>query len=82
MELSWQQGPLSTRAIGRFLAPDRLPEKLLYLEPPNRRMPVKFGGISTADSEGALSLFEPDRYPVANVPQNDVLRARTSLPFN
>src|SRR5262249_60050501 len=47
--LSWQQGPLSTGAIGRFLVPEPLPERLLperllYVEPLRRRMRVRFGG--------------------------------------
>src|SRR5262249_50538076 len=32
MGLSWQQGPLSTGAIGRFLVPEPLPKRLLYVE--------------------------------------------------
>jgi hypothetical protein len=36
--LSWQQGPLSTGSIGRFLVPEPLPKKLLYVEPLRRRM--------------------------------------------
>jgi hypothetical protein len=42
--LSWQQGPLSTGAIGRFLVPEPLPKRLLYVEPLRRRMRVRFGG--------------------------------------
>ena len=37
MGLSWQQGPLSPGAIGRFLAPEPLPKRLLYVEPLRRR---------------------------------------------
>lgn len=33
MGLAWQQGPLASDAIGRFLVPDPLPERLLYAEP-------------------------------------------------
>ena len=33
MGLAWQQGPLAPGAIGRFLVPDPLPERLLYAEP-------------------------------------------------
>jgi uncharacterized protein (DUF427 family) len=68
--LSWQQGPLSTGAIGRFLLPEPLPKKLLYVEPLRRRM--RFGGIWIADSEHVLLLFEPGRYPVAYFPETDV----------
>src|ERR1700761_3640267 len=72
MGLSWQQGPLSTGAIGRFLVPEPLPERLLYVEPLRRRMRVRFGGAWIADSEDVLLLFEPGRYPVAYFPQTDV----------
>ena len=51
MGLSWQQGPLATRAVGRFLVPDPLPERLLFAEPLRRRMRVRFGGAWIADSE-------------------------------
>ena len=33
MGLSWEQGPLSMGAIGRFLVPEPLPKRLLYVEP-------------------------------------------------
>src|SRR5215475_12600005 len=57
MGLSWQQGPLSTGAIGRFLVREPLPKRLLYVEPLRRRMRVRFGGVCIADSEHALVLF-------------------------
>jgi uncharacterized protein (DUF427 family) len=63
--LSWQQGPLSPGAIGRFLVPEPLPSRLLYVEPLRRRMRVRFGGTWIADSEHVLVLFEPGRYPMA-----------------
>jgi uncharacterized protein (DUF427 family) len=72
MGLSWQQGPLSPGAIGRFLVPERLPKRLLYAEPLRRRMRVRFGGAWIADSENVLLLFEPGRYPVAYFPETDV----------
>jgi uncharacterized protein (DUF427 family) len=72
MGLSWQQGPLSPGAIGRFLVPDPLPERLLYAEPLRRRMRVRFGGAWIADSSHVLILFEPDRYPVAYFPEADI----------
>jgi uncharacterized protein (DUF427 family) len=72
MGLSWQQGPLSPGAIGRFLVPEWLPERLLYAEPLRRRMRVRFGGRWIADSEKVLLLFEPGRYPVAYFPEIDV----------
>jgi uncharacterized protein (DUF427 family) len=70
--LSWQQGPLSTGAIGHFLVPDPLPKRLLYVEPLRRRMRVRFGGAWIADSEQVLVLFEPGRYPVAYFPEIDI----------
>jgi uncharacterized protein (DUF427 family) len=72
MGLSWQQGPLSPGAIGRFLAPDPLPKRLLYVEPLRRRMRVRFARTWIADSENVLLLFEPGRYPVAYFPETDV----------
>jgi uncharacterized protein (DUF427 family) len=72
MGLSWQQGPLSSGAIGRFLVPELLPKRLLYVEPLRRRMRVHFGGAWIADSEQVLLLFEPGRYPVAYFPESDV----------
>ena len=72
MGLSWQQGPLSPGAIGRFLVPEPLPKRLLYVEPLRRRMRVQFGGIWIADSEDVLLLFEPGRYPMAYFRQADV----------
>ena len=72
MGLSWQQGPLSPGAIGRFLVPEPLPKRLLYVEPLRRRMRVRFGGIWIADSEDVLLLFEPGRYPMAYFPETDV----------
>jgi len=83
MGLSWQQGPLATGAIGRFLVPGPLPERLLYAEPLRRRMRVKFGGAWIADSEDVVLLHEPGRYPVAYFPLADifpdVLRASQHL---
>jgi len=76
MGLSWQEGPLSPGAIGRFLVPDPLPKRLLYAEPLRRRMRVRFGGIWIAESEHVLLLFEPGRYPMAYFPQaEDGLRS-------
>jgi uncharacterized protein (DUF427 family) len=72
MGLSWQQGPLSRGAIGRFLLPEPLPARLLYAEPLRRRMRVRFGGSWIADSEDVLLLFEPDRYPMAYFRETDI----------
>lgn len=72
MGLSWQQGPLAPGAIGRFLIPDPLPERLLYAEPLRRRMRVRFGDTWIADSEDVVLLHEPGRYPVAYFPLGDI----------
>jgi uncharacterized protein (DUF427 family) len=72
MGLAWQQGPLAPGAIGRFLVPGPLPERLLYAEPLRRRMRVKFGGVWVADSEDVVLLHEPGRYPVAYFPLGDI----------
>ena len=68
MGLAWQQGPLASGAVGRFLVPDPLPERLLYAEPLRRRMRVRFGGTWIADSDDVVLLHEPARYPVAYFP--------------
>jgi len=70
--LSWQQGPLSTGPIGKFIVPEPLPKRLLYVERLRRRMRVRFGGRWVAESENVLLLFEPGRYPVAYFPETDV----------
>jgi uncharacterized protein (DUF427 family) len=72
MGLSWQQGPLAPGAIGRFLVPGPLPDRLLYAEPLRRRMRVTFGGAEIADSQHVLLLHEPGRYPVAYFPLGDI----------
>jgi hypothetical protein len=74
MGLSWQQGPLSPGAIGRFLVPEPLPQRLLYAEPLRRRMRVRFGGNWIADSEHVLLLFEPSHYPIAYFPEADIAK--------
>jgi hypothetical protein len=38
MGLSWRQGPLAPGAIGRFLVPEPLPQRLLYAQPLRRRL--------------------------------------------
>ena len=72
MGLAWQQGPLASGAIGRFLVPDPLPERLLFAEPLRRRMRVRFGGNWITDSEDVVLLHEPGRYPVAYFPLGDI----------
>jgi len=73
MGISWQQGPLAPGAIGRFLTPDPLPDRLLYAEPLRRRMRVRFGGAWIADSEDVVLLHEPGRYPVAYFPLSGIM---------
>ncbi|MEU6655290.1 DUF427 domain-containing protein [Streptomyces sp. NPDC046900] len=72
MGLSWQQGPLSTGAIGHFLTPEPVPERLLFAERLRRHMRVKFNDTWIADSENVILLHEPGRYPVAYFPREDV----------
>jgi uncharacterized protein (DUF427 family) len=72
MGLAWQQGPLAPGAIGRFLVPGPLPERLLFAEPLRRRMRVRFAGKLVADSEDVVLLHEPGRYPVAYFPLGDI----------
>ena len=72
MGLSWQQGPLSEGAIGRFLVPNPLPKRLLYVEPLRRRLRVRFGDTWIADTEHAVVLFEPGRYPVAYFLESEI----------
>ncbi|MEU1203604.1 DUF427 domain-containing protein [Streptomyces sp. NPDC005813] len=72
MGLSWQQGPLADGAIGHFLTPHPMPERLLFAERLRRRMRVKFNGAWIADSENVVLLHEPGRYPVAYFPREDV----------
>jgi len=72
MGLAWQQGPLAPGAIGRFLVPDPLPERLLFAEPLRRRVRVRFGGAWIADSEDVVLLHEPGRYPVAYFPAGGI----------
>src|SRR5262245_319227 len=72
MGLSWQQGPLSPGAIGRFLVPEPLRKRLLYAEPLRRRMRVRFGGNWIADTEDVVVLFEPGHYPMAYFKEADV----------
>jgi uncharacterized protein (DUF427 family) len=74
MGLSWQQGPLSPGAIGRFLLAEPVPKNLLYAEPLRRRMRVRFGGSWIAESEHVQLLFEPGHYPIAYFPIADVAR--------
>ena len=73
MGLAWQQGPLAPGSIGRFLTPDPLPERLLFAEPLRRRMRMRFADDFIAQSDDAVLLHEPGRYPVAYFPKTDIM---------
>jgi uncharacterized protein (DUF427 family) len=70
MGLSWQQGPLGLNPNGQFLVPG-IPERVLYAEPLRRRLRAELGGRTVVQSEDAVLLFEPGRYPVAYFPLAD-----------
>lgn len=70
MGLSWQQGPLGRNPNGRFLVPG-MPERVLYAEPLRRRLRAELGGSTVVQSDDAILLFEPGRYPVAYFPLTD-----------
>jgi uncharacterized protein (DUF427 family) len=67
MGLSWQQGPLGRNPNGQFLVP-AMPERVLYAEPLRRRLRAELGGSTVVQSDDAVLLFEPGRYPVAYFP--------------
>jgi uncharacterized protein (DUF427 family) len=70
MGLSWQQGPLGRNPNGQFLVPG-MPERVLYAEPLRRRLRAELGGSTVVQSDDAVLLFEPGRYPVAYFPLAD-----------
>ena len=70
MGLSWQQGPLGRNPNGQFLVP-AMPERVLYAEPLRRRLRAELGARALVQSDDALLLFEPGRYPVAYFPLSD-----------
>jgi uncharacterized protein (DUF427 family) len=70
MGLSWQQGPLGRNPNGQFLVPG-MPKRVLYAEPLRRRMRAELGGSIVVQSDDAVLLFEPGRYPVAYFPTAD-----------
>jgi uncharacterized protein (DUF427 family) len=70
MGLSWQQGPLGRNPNGRFLVPG-MPVRVLYAEPLRRRLRAVLGGRTVVQSDDAVLLFEPGRYPVAYFPLAD-----------
>jgi uncharacterized protein (DUF427 family) len=70
MGLSWQQGPLGRNPHGQFLVPG-MPERVLYAEPLRRRLRAELGGRTVVQSDDAVLLFEPGRYPVAYFPLSD-----------
>jgi uncharacterized protein (DUF427 family) len=70
MGLSWQQGPLGRNPNGQFLVP-AMPDRVLYAEPLRRRLRAELGGCTMVQSDDAVLLFEPGRYPVAYFPLAD-----------
>ena len=70
MGLSWQQGPFGRNPNGQFLVPG-MPERVLYAEPLRRRLRATLGGRTVVQSDDAVLLFEPGRYPVAYFPLED-----------
>jgi uncharacterized protein (DUF427 family) len=70
MGLSWQQGPLGGNPNGQFLVPG-MPTRVLYAEPLRRRLRAELGGRTVVQSDDAVLLFEPGRYPVAYFPRAD-----------
>ncbi|MDA4109163.1 DUF427 domain-containing protein [Mycolicibacterium holsaticum] len=72
MGLAWQQGPLASASVGRFLTAQPLPDRLLFAEPLRRRMRVRYAGEWIVDSEDVVLLHEPGRYPVAYFAIGDV----------
>jgi uncharacterized protein (DUF427 family) len=70
MGLSWQQGPLGRNPNGQFLVP-AMPARVLYAEPLRRRLRAELGGRTVVQSDHAVLLFEPGRYPVAYFPLAD-----------
>ena len=70
MGLSWQQGPLGRNPNGQFLVPG-MPQRVLYAEPLRRRMRAELDGRTVVQSDDAVLLFEPGRYPAAYFPLSD-----------
>jgi uncharacterized protein (DUF427 family) len=70
MGLSWQQGPLGRNPNGQFLVPG-MPTRVLYAEPLRRRLRAELDGRTVVESDDAVLLFEPGRYPVAYFPAGD-----------
>jgi uncharacterized protein (DUF427 family) len=48
-----------------------MPDRVLYAEPLRRRMRAELGGETVVQSDDAILLFEPGRYPVAYFPIDD-----------
>ena len=67
MGLSWQQGPLSPGAIGRFLVPESLPKRLLYAEPLRRRM-----DMVSVHLDGVQLHLEPGQVVIPHGPDRNL----------
>jgi ferredoxin len=88
MGLAWQQGPLVPGAIGRFLVPDPLPDRLLFAEPlvllEPGRYPVTFGTLPAINpgltGQGRRPPYEPDG-PAGTGPLVTFARSGITAPF-
>ena len=69
-------GPLSRKAAGKFNFDPPPPGSALYLEPTPKRIRVRIGGETVADSRRAFLLHEAGLQPVYYFPPDDV---RTEL---
>ena len=59
MGLAWQQGPLAPGSAGRFLVPDPLPARMLYVEPLRRRMGVSSRVVDRTRATTSFSFTNP-----------------------
>jgi uncharacterized protein (DUF427 family) len=72
MSLTMPGAPLSGQTTGVFNGDVRAPRHLLYFEPTPKRIRVRFGGETIADSRGVHLLFETGLLPVYYFPVADV----------
>jgi uncharacterized protein (DUF427 family) len=62
---------------GKFLVP-AMPERVLYAEPLRRRLRADLGGGTVVQSDHAVLLFEPGRYPGRLLPADRLRRWRAA----
>src|SRR5437763_6487258 len=72
MGLMYGTGPLSRKAAGKFNFDPPPPGSALYLEPTPKRIRVRIGGETVADSRRAFLLHEAGLQPVYYFPPDDV----------